>query len=338
MKGIRLAIFGIVLLALAAGCSRIPLHEQGSGVYLHLTVDRSQDPLMEAYLDAHPSLREKFVGKMPEMVRACFYDAVSHDLVSEDFLPPTGGFVSIRDGIYDVVIYSMGTEATQVSGSAKRAGAYAFTDPTGVRVRPQSAHAMGDEIDNPITSAEQPVVFEPDHLFVGKIAGAVVPVRPDDADPVILSAVLTSISESWSIEIPYIEGAERIRTAEVFVTGLADGRFLWDGRTTGRPCAIGLKSEIDAQGGRIDAVFNSFGRYPQPGSDVLVMVLVTTNSGARCLFSYNAADQWLNPDNSAHRLIFDETMEIPGDDYKGSGVDPVVIGWEGEEITVIIAC
>jgi hypothetical protein len=29
-------------------------------------------------------------------------------------------------------------------------------------------------------------------------------------------------------------------------------------------------------------------------------------------------------------------MEIPGDDYHGSGFNPVVIGWDGVEIPVII--
>ena len=29
-------------------------------------------------------------------------------------------------------------------------------------------------------------------------------------------------------------------------------------------------------------------------------------------------------------------MKIPGDDYHGSGFNPVVIGWDGVEIPVII--
>lgn len=338
MKGIRLIVLDILLIYLAVGCSRIPLHEQGSGVFFRISVDQSLDPSMEAYLSEGPSSRDKFVGKMPEMVRVCFYDVVSHDLVSEDFLPAGGGFVDIESGVYDVILYSLGTEVTQVSGTEKRAGAYAFTDATGVRVRPQSAQAKDDEIYDRVSTQEQPVIFEPDHLFVGKLSGAVVPVRPEDAETVILSAELSRLSESWTVEIPYIEGAERIQSAEVYITGQADGRFLWDGRTTGHPCAIALESEFDIREGKIRSVFNTFGKYPQADSDVLVMVLVTTNSGIRCLYVYDATDQWLNPDNTTHRLLFDETMVIPDDDYEGGGLDPVVIGWDGEEITVIIGC
>lgn len=338
MKGLRIIIWGILLFALAAGCRRIPMHERGSGVYIRISVDQSLDQSMEESLVTNPSLRDKVAGKMPEMVRICFYDVVSHELVSEDFLPSGGGFVDIEAGIYDIVIYSLGTEVTQVSGTEKRAGAFAFTDATGVRVRPHSGQAKDDGIYNQVSTEEQPVIFEPDHLFAGIISGAVVPVRPDDAETVVLSADLSRVSETWTLEIPYIEGTKRIRNAEVYITGQADGRFLWDRRTTGHPCAIALESGTGVQDGQIKSVFNTFGKYPQADSDVLVMVLVTTNSGARCLYVYDVTDQWLNPDNSTHRLIFEETMEIPDDDYQGGEVDPVATDWEGVVIPVLIEC
>ena len=295
-------VLSILLLVLAAGCQRIPMHERGAGIYLRVSIDQSLDPAMSALLDfdARPSLRERVAGKKPELVRVCFYDAVSHELVAEDFLPAEGGFIDVAAGVYDVIVYSLGTEATQVSGTEVRAGGYAFTDPTGIRVKLLSAQAK-EEGDEPSGTEEQPVIFEPGHLFVGKMAGAMVSVRPDDAD-----------------------------------TGQAAGRFLWDARTTNHPCALGLETEIDVEQGRLFSVFNTFGKYPQPDCDVMVYVLVTTNSNAHCLFVYDVTDQWLNPDNSAHLIRIGERMEIPGDDYHGSGFNPVVIGWDGVEIPVII--
>lgn len=330
-------VLSILLLVLAAGCQRIPMHERGAGIYLRVSIDQSLDPAMTALLDldARPSLRDIVVGKKPELVRVCFYDAVSHELVAEDFLPAEGGFVDIAAGVYDVIVYSLGTEATQVSGTEVRAGGYAFTDPTGIRVKLLSAQAK-EEGDEPIGTEEQPVIFEPDHLFVGKMAGAMVSVRPDDAEPEVLATELSRISESWILEIADIVGAEHIQNAEVYVTGQAAGRFLWDARTTNHPCALGLETEIDVEQGRLFSVFNTFGKYPQPDCDVMVYVLVTTNSNAHCLYVYDVTDQWLNPDNSAHLIRIGERMEIPGDDYHGSGFNPVVIGWDGVEIPVII--
>ena len=330
-------VLSILLLVLAAGCQRIPMHERGAGIYLRVSIDQSLDPAMSALLDfdARPSQRDIVVGKKPELVRVCFYDAVSHELVAEDFLPAEGGFVDIAAGVYDVIVYSLGTEATQVSGTEVRAGGYAFTDPTGIRVKLLSAQAK-EEGDEPIGTEEQPVIFEPDHLFVGKIAGARVSLHPDDAEPEVLVTELSRISESWILEIEDIVGAAHIQKAEVYVTGQAAGRFLWDGRTTNHPCALGIETEIDIQRRRLFSVFNTFGKYPQPDCDVMVYVLVTTNSNAHCLYVYDVTDQWLNPDNSAHLIRIRDRMEIPGDDYHGNDFNPVVTDWDGVEIPVLI--
>ncbi len=330
-------VLSILLLVLAAGCQRIPMHERGAGIYLRVSIDQSLDPAMSALLDfdARPSQRDIVVGKKPELVRVCFYDAVSHELVAEDFLPAEGGFVDIAAGVYDVIVYSLGTEATQVSGTEVRAGGYAFTDPTGIRVKLLSAQAK-EEDDDPIGTEEQPVIFEPDHLFVGKIAGARVSLHPDDAEPEVLVTELSRISESWILEIEDIVGAAHIQKAEVYVTGQAAGRFLWDGRTTNHPCALGIETEIDIQRRRLFSVFNTFGKYPQPDCDVMVYVLVTTNSNAHCLYVYDVTDQWLNPDNSAHLIRIRDRMEIPGDDYHGNDFNPVVTDWDGVEIPVLI--
>ncbi len=335
MKRRLLSVLGVLLLVLSAGCQRIPLHEAEAGVYLRVSVDPSLDPAMEALLDfdARPELRGKVVGKTPELVRACFYDAVSHELVKEDFLPVQGGFVDVPAGVYDVVVYSLGTEATQVSGTETRAGGHAFTSPTGSRVKMQGV--SGKVVEEGGTD-EQPVVFEPDHLFVGRIAGAMVPVHPADDETIVLSAELSRLSESWILEVAEVEGAERIRKAEVYLTGQAADRYLWDGRSSNGACALGFETEVDVTEGRLFAVFNTFGKCPLLETGVIVNVLVTTENGSRCRYVYDVTDQWLNPDNSAHRIVVEELVEIPGDDYQGGGFDPIVNEWDGEAIPVII--
>lgn len=322
----------VLFLVMAAGCRRIPMYEAGAGIYLRVAVDQSLEPAMAAQLDfdARPELRDKVVGRIPELVRAGFYDAVSHELVKEDFLPATGGFVDIPAGVYDVIVYGLGTEATQVSGTESRAGVYAFTSATGIRVRMQGVKADEGEGD------EQPVIFEPDHLFFGRISGAQVPVHPTDAEIVVLSAELSRLSESWILEIVDVEGAERIRKAEVYLTGQAAGRFLWDGRTSGHPCSLGFETEIDVTNGSLFAVFNTFGRYPQTETDVIVNLLVTTANGSRLRYVFDVTPQWLNPDNSAHRIVIEERVKIPGDDYLGGGFDPIVNDWDGDVIPVVI--
>lgn len=328
----------VLLLTQAAGCKRIPMYERSAGIYLRVAVDQSLDPAQEAFLDfdTRPELRDKVVGKMPELVRACFYDAVSHELVAEDFLPPTGGFIDVPAGAYDVLVYSLGTDVTQVSGTESRAGAYAFTGATGARVKLQAAETKDDPGQEGPGAGEQPVVFEPDHIFVGKIAGALVPVHPEEASGTTLSVDLTRLSESWTVEVLDVEGAERIQKAEIYITGQAAGRYLWDARSSNRPSALGFECSVDVAQGQLFAAFNTFGRYADLETDVIVNVLVTTATGTRCRYVYDVTDQWLNPDNTAHRIIIDELMEIPGDDFQGGGFAPVVNDWDGEAIDIII--
>lgn len=335
-------LLGLFLLAIVSGCRRIPMYEREAGIYLRLSVDLSLDPAMEARLDVDisPDLSEKVVGKIPEMVRACFYDAVSHELVKEDFLPIEGGFVDVPAGVYDVVVYTLGTEVTQVSGTESRALGYAFTSSTGVRVKLMGAQAKGDEKEGEEAAVidEQSVIMEPDHMFVGKIAGATVPVHPADEEIIVLSSEMSRISESWTLEILNIIGAEHIQNAEVYVTGQAAGRYLWDRRPVGHPSAIEFASEIDIQKGHLFSVFNTFGKYQQSECDVLVNVLVTTKSGFRCRYVFDVTEQWLNPDNTAHSIVIDEAVEVPGADNQGDGVDPTVTDWGDEEYTIIIEC
>lgn len=327
MKRFCLALCALILVL--PGCKRIPMHERTSGVYLKLNLHRELHPDQEALLDpeSHPVLKEKVVGSVPELLRVCFYDAVSHQLAAEDFLPAKGGFVHVPAGSYDIEVYSLGTATTQVSGTDSRAAGYAFTSPTGVLVRAQTA---------PSTDA-QPVVLEPDQLFAGVLPGAVIEVRPEDAaETQMLTVEVNRVPESWKIDVMRVEHAENIGSAEFYVTGQADGRFLWDGRSVNHPCALGFPASVDVAAGTISAVFNTFGKYPQPESDVQVSLLVTSKGGNRWRYVFDATTQWLNPDNTARHIVIDDRLDIPGDDTQGGGFDPLVTDWDGEEITIIL--
>ena len=329
-----LAMLGVVFTA----CRRIPMYESTSGVYMRLKLDLEQEQQFGGLVDfqTHPELLEKVNGKMPEMVRVCFYDAVSHELVAEDFLPPEGGFVNVAPGDYDVIIYSLGTSVTQVEGTGTRAGAYAFTSRTGTKLKVSGSPAdAGDE--DPEAEDGQPVIYEPDHLYVGRIADASIPVHSEgESSAVVLESELKRFTESWSLEVLAVEGAQYIAGVNAYLIGQAAGHYLWDRRSTNHPASLVCPLLVDVSTGQLWTVFNTFGKFPQAESDVVVYILVTTTAGARCSFIFDVTEQWLNPDNMAHRIVIDKLLEIPDDSYSGSGFEPVVSDWDVEEIEVIV--
>ncbi|MCR4824609.1 MAG: DUF5119 domain-containing protein [Bacteroidales bacterium] len=316
------------LLSLLSGCRRIPLHDPAAGVYLQLDFRLAADvPAHPGIgLETHPEYRDKLIGKKPETVRVCFYDAGSHELVAEDFLPSGGGFIDLPAGVYDMILYSLGTESTRVAGTETRGGAYAYTSRTGTRVK-----AGGTKAAEAV--CEYPVIHEPDHLFVAR-RQVVVPVHAAGEDrTVVIETEAESVVQTYSLEVLNVVGAGRIREAEVFVTGQIPSCYLWDLHCPYAPAAICFPSVIDGEKGRLFTVFNTFGKYPQTAANVYLNVLVTSGNGSRYQWVFDVTDQFDNPDNTAHEIIIDEAMVVP-EDGGGGGFTPAVGDWEAEIIEV----
>ena len=57
------------------------------------------------------------------------------------------GNVSPLAGTYDIIVYSLGTEATRVEGTASRAGANAFTSQLGITIKAKNSDKGKIEIE-----------------------------------------------------------------------------------------------------------------------------------------------------------------------------------------------
>lgn len=297
----------LALLVLAPCCRRIPLYDPCSGIFLQLDIRLADETGLSADIDydADPDLLEKVRGRMPERVRVCFYDAVTHALAAEDFLPAEGGFIDIPAGTYDLLVYSLGCESTRISDGGGRTGVYAFTG-----------------------GNENAVIQEPDHLFAGRIPGVTVPVRAEMDRTVVINCELTTILETYTLEVKHVEGAGRIREAEVYVSGQAPGKYLWDRRFQNKPCAVAFRCRIDAGKGHLFSVFNTFGKLPGVRSDVYLQVLATSEDGGRYQWTFDVTDQFDNPDNIGHEIIIDEPVTVP--ESGTGGLLPTVGNWNTE--------
>lgn len=332
MKKVMLS--ALLLLITLVSCKRIPLYDPATDVYLKLDLKLAIDVTLSPDIDitGHQDLADKVYGKMPEMVRACFYDPDTHKLVSEDFLKSDGDFITLPAGVYDLIVYSLGTESTQVTGMDSRGMAYAFTSKTGTKVKAKNTKA-GD--DDPPFPSETDVIYEPDHIFVGRVNGVVIPVHPaGEEHTVVIESEMTPLLETYSFEVKNINGAGNIQKADVYITGQAPGKYLWDGRYANPPVAIYFQSVIDPEKGHLFSVFNTFGKFPNVTSNVFLNVLVQTEGGGQYQWVFDVTDQFDNPDNTTHEIIIDEPVDIPDPGSNVGGFTPSVSDWNVEIIEV----
>ena len=326
-----LSILTLAIL-LTPSCKRIPLYDPESGVYLKTDIKLAIDVELSAdiEIDGHPDLEAKVYGKMPEMIRACFYDTETHRMVHEEYLPAEGGFVNIGPGVYDLIVYSLGTLETQTGETGIRGSAYAFTSKMGANLR------MSSTSDETNGLPDVPVIYEPDHIFVGSLSDVEVPVRPAGGEPTVIEVTMPTLIETYTLEVINVVGAGNIQKADIYITGQAPSKFLWDAHFNTNPCAIYFQSFIDTSKGHLFSVFNTFGKLPGIEADCFLNVLVTTNNGGRYQWVFDLTDQFDDPDNTGHELIINEDVIIPDESSVTGGFVPTVHDWDVEIIYVPI--
>ena len=317
-----------VLALMPTACRKWCGTDCDGNVYIKLTLQLAPEvkPGADVDLSAHPDFRTKVEAQLPELIRACFYDMENHQMVSEAFLSPNGGYIDIAPGVYDVLFYNMDTEATLVEDSESRGGTYAHTSRTGAGI-------MMDEGVGDGNWENQPIVYEPDHLFVGIIAGATI---GQEGGTQMLECDLTRLTETWSVEFTDVEDADRIADAVIYLSGQTEGRYLWDRRVRNKSCALRLDCVVDAPKGQIYTILNTFGMSTASGADVMVNLMLTLKDGTRARYIFDVTDQWQNPDNTDHRIVISVPVELPAAGSSDSGMDPVVTDWEGEEFDIEI--
>jgi hypothetical protein len=175
------------------------------------------------------------------------------------------------------------------------------------------------------------IIFEPDHIFTGTRANVDIPIHAAEDGPVVIDVEMTTLIDTYSLEVSYIEGAGRIQKADVYITGQAPSKYMWDRRFPNNPCAIYFESVIDPKKGHLLTVFNTFGKFPNARNGVYLNVLVTDVTGGRYQWVYDVTDQFDNPDNATHEIIIEDRIVIP---EGGGGFTHEVNDWDTEVIYV----
>lgn len=326
-------IVTILLCVLCAlSCTRIPLYEAESGVYLRLNVRINANIQLPADNSRNTPtiLNDKITGKIPEQMQVNFYDVETHSLVYSTLVGSQGGYIDVAPGIYDMIIYNIGTDVTHIERKNSRGGIYAYTSQVGSRKVPQS---KSDDDGQQVTC---PVILEPDHLYVARMNGVVIPERSDVDETIEIYAEASTLLETYIFRACNISNIQNIASVKAYITGQARAKCLWDGRYIMDQAIISVDCYPDVSTGEIVTVFNTFGKYPNALNDVFLTVVVANSAGEQVEYVFDVTNQFDDPDNTSHEIIVTDEINIPEPGSGQGGFNTDVDEWEENETDINI--
>lgn len=311
-----ITLLAIVLL-MGASCQRRPFFEQSTPVNLVLSINLNV--VNETDLET------------PEMLKVVFYDMYTGEEVHEDYISAEGGYVYPEPGHYDLVVYSMATEAIHIADEENIHTNKAFTGEISDFLKGQISSllkAMGLTKD----PSEEPIVYEPDHLWVASEHDVIIPsVRPGETKDIVIHLEAHSIVESWKVICRQVQGLEYINSIKCIASGLLEGEFIvkelpMEG-SVGVFYQMGRGSEDNTLQGR----FRTFGKHPQKSNYMIFDFGVTDTRGDEHHFRFDVTDQFLN--SRDYTIIIDEPIVVP-EPEGGGGFLPTVDDWENIETNI----
>ena len=308
-------LMSMFLIAALASCQRRPLETADFTVRVNIEID---DNIVNYQM---PSL--------PNLMRCIFYDAENGNFVTQAFLPPTGGEVElISDRTYDVLVYNFDTEATIIGMENKFDEIFAFTNgiPDAFRTKLRS-RATKDGIED--------IVYDPDHLYVGRVKGVYVPVRSVDSPLIEIDVKCSTVVETWLVDVNKIQGRQYIGSVAAVVTGLSESNRIATGtRSTEYVSVYFDVIDID-ENGILTAKFNTFGYNPDSNTKQVLSLVFTDTGGKGHIFDVDVSDQFVDNPEQIIRVVTEIDIPEP-EKSEGGGFQPEVDEWDDIHTDIII--
>ena len=313
----RYTIYILLILAVFASssCKRRPLTTADYTVILNIDFERE--------------IVNYQMPKDPSLMRCIFYDSNSGAFVTQAFLPPTGGQVSlIPSREYDVLVYNFDTESTWLEDENWYHKIYASTSliPDSFRTKLRSRATKADE---------EKIVYDPDHLFVGRLNDVYIPSRAVDAPPVILDVVCETVVESWILEVRTVTGKKNIGSIAAVITGLTESNKIGPNERSKEFVSVYFDNQEIDDDGLLTAKFNTFG-WNERITEIQELSLVFTDiAGHGHVYKFDVSNQF--PGNKEQIIRINTEIDIPEPMTGGDGgFVPKVDEWDEINTDIII--
>lgn len=314
MKKIVIYIMA-VLLCVSTSCERRPLTVADYTVTVNITIDKD--------IVNYEMTRE------PSLMRCIFYDSESGAFVTQAFLPPTGGDVSlIPSRSYDVLVYNFDTESTWIEDENWFGNIYASTSliPDSFRTKLRSRSTKTDE---------ESIVYDPDHLYVGRLHDVFIPSRAVEAPKVILDVECKTVVETWLLEVITVSGQENIGTMAGVITGLTEKNKIGLNERSESFVTVYFDNQTISSDGILEAKFNTFGWNQNIPEEQVLTLVFTDIAGNGHVYNYDVSDQFV--DNPEQIIRIYTEIDIPKPMTGGDGgFVPKVDEWDEINTDIII--
>lgn len=331
VKSIRLAALLLVCTLLAGACQRRPFSSRNTGVNLVLKINTRIVNQVDVALPAN--------------MRVGMYSHDNHSLSYADFVGPEGGYISPEPGTYDILVYNFETESTILRGEDDFLKAEAYTNEISPYLKGQikglleqrrklrqERLASSSVSETAATDDEERVVYEPDHLFVGRVKGQDIPrLLLEEGDrEIVIEVDATSIVETWKIEIKGVQGAEYISSISAIISGQAASTYLYSGEDSDESVSVYFTMQTNrartSDEGMIMGSFNTFGKKPGVESELSLDVSITDSGGNNYDLHYDITSDFL--DNPERVIVIEDDISIDPPSSGGGGFDPSVEDWD----------
>ena len=344
MKKVYSIIVTLALLVFLQGCKRMELYELSTNVNLNLNLNLEIN--MELDMEVETELDQEFSakvhGKMPEYIKVIFYDKDTQSQRASFVLPAEGGQVTVAPGDYHLLAYSLGTESTQIDGLGNLENAKAFTSDISqlMKSRFEAVVANARASENPDTSTvtrgyeDDPIVYEPDHLYVVNEGDIHVPSVTKQSENIVIHATASTILDVYSLEVLGVTGCENIEKVEAFITGQIKENYFGLETRGIDPATLYVTLKTDAANNRLYTIFGTFGKLPKANNKIYLDITVTDTSGGQYRYVYDVTDQFDDASNVNRKLVIRDEIDIPKGSAGGGGLAPSVGDWDNEEIDI----
>lgn len=338
LRNIRAAAILLVCLVLAGACQRRPFSSRHTGVNLLLKINT------------------KIVNQnnvpVPANMRVAMFDPDGGDIQYSDFVGSEGGYISPEPGMYDVIVYNFETESTIVRADDNYFTAEAYTNEISSylkgqlksliemrrELRMEKVSASSIEGNDTKFDTDEPIVYEPDHIFVGRVRGQEIPqLLLEEGDrEIVIEVNAESLVETWNVEIHGVEGAEYISSVSAIISGQAASSFLYSGEDSKESVSVYFTMQTNkmkgADDGMIMGTFNTFGKIPGVTSDLSLDVSITNTAGETYDLHYDVTSDFM--DNPDQLIVIEDDISIDPPSSGGGGFDPSVEDWDDVETDI----